>query len=358
MNMQSPPSEIADLVATLSGRQTENGTGRDLRGLERAAVLMLALGEQFGDKIWKLLDDDELRTLSITMSTLGMVEAAAVENLMLEFVSRLSASGAVMGNYEATERLLQQYIAPDRVHTIMDEIRGPAGRNMWEKLSNVQEQVLANYLKNEYPQTVAVVLSRIRPEHAARVLAILPDELALDVVNRMLRMEAVQKDVLERVEQTLRTEFMSSLSQTRRRDAHETMAEIFNNFDRQTETRFLTSLEEQNRESAERIKTLMFTFDDLSKLDTASAQTLMRHVDKDKLAVALKGATDEVRTFFLGNMSTRAAKMLVDDMQAMGPVRLRDVDEAQMLLVNLAKDLAAKGEIMISKNRGDDELVY
>jgi flagellar motor switch protein FliG len=170
-------------------------------------------------------------------------------------------------------------------------------------------------------------------------------------------MEAVQKEVLERVEQTLRTEFMSSLSQTRRRDAHEVMAEIFNNFDRQTETRFMTSLEEANREAAERIKTLMFTFDDLVRLDTGSAQTLLRNVDKDKLAVALKGATEAVRQFFLGNMSTRAAKMLVDDMQAMGPVRLRDVDEAQVMLVNMAKDLAAKGEIIISKTR-DEELVY
>ena len=173
----------------------------------------------------------------------------------------------------------------------------------------------------------------------------------------MLKMEAVQKEVLERVEQTLRTEFMSSLSQTRRRDAHEVMAEIFNNFDRQTETRFMTSLEEANREAAERIKTLMFTFDDLVRLDSGSAQTLLRSLDKDKLAIALKGATEAVRTFFLGNMSTRAAKMLVDDMQSMGPVRLRDVDEAQVMLVNLAKDLAAKGEIIISKTR-DEELVY
>ena len=321
-------------------------------------MLMLALGEQYGEKVWKLLDDDELRTLSITMSTLGTVEAEAVESLLLEFVGRLSASGSLLGNYDATERLLYQYLPTDRVSNIMDEIRGPAGRNMWEKLSNVQEQVLANYLKNEYPQTVAVVLSKIRPEHAARVLAILPEETALDVVMRMLKMEAVQKDVIERVESTLRTEFMSNLSRTRRRDAHEVMAEIFNNFDRQTETRFLTTLEEHNRESAERIKQLMFTFDDLVKLDNASAQTLMRHVDKDKLGIALKGASDAVRQFFLSNMSTRGAKMLVDEMQATGPVRLRDVDEAQALLVNLAKDLAAKGEILISKNRGDEELVY
>jgi len=190
------------------------------------------------------------------------------------------------------------------------------------------------------------------------VLAILPEDMALDVVGRMLKMEAVQKEVIESVEKTLRTEFMSNLSQTRRRDAHEVMAEIFNNFDRQTETRFITALEDENRESAERIKALMFTFDDLVKLDSGSAQTLMRHVDKDKLAVALKSANEEVKGFFMGNMSSRAGKMLMDDMAAMGPVRLRDVDEAQALLVNLAKDLAAKGEITLTKNRADDELVY
>ena len=354
---QKKQAEVANLVAALAHKPPEVPAQRRLSGPERAAILMLSLGEQYGSKIWGLLDDDELRQLSVVMSTLGMVEAENVEKLMLEFVGRLSASGAVMGDYDATERLLQQYLPPERVGGIMDEIRGPAGRNMWEKLSNVPEEVLANYLKNEYPQTVAVVISKLRPEHAARVLAILPEDLSLDVVNRMLRMEAVQKEVIERLEQTLRTEFMSNIAQTRRRDAHEVMAEIFNNFDRQTETRFMTSLEEANREAAERIKTLMFTFDDLVRLDTGSAQTLMRHIDKDKLAIALKGASEPVRQFFLSNMSTRAAKMLVDDMQAMGPVRLRDVDEAQVLLVNLAKDLAAKGEIILSKQR-DDELVY
>src|ERR1700750_2254842 len=354
-----PTNDIESLVATLANRQHDMPKpSKQLTGPERAAVLMLALGEQHGAKIWNLLDDDDLRQLSIVMSTIGTIDATAVEALLLEFVSRMSASGALMGNYDATERLLQQYLPPERVGGIMDEIRGPAGRNMWEKLSNVQEEFLANYLKNEYPQTVAVVLSKIRPEHAARVLAILPEELALDVVNRMLKMEAVQKEVIERVENTLRTEFMSNLSQTRRRDAHEVMAEIFNNFDRQTETRFLTALEEENRDAAERIKALMFTFDDLTKLDAGSAQTLMRNIDKDKLAIALKGANETVRQFFFSNMSSRAAKMLVEDMQALGPVRLRDVDEAQGLLVNIAKDLAAKGEILISKSRGDEELVF
>ena len=200
---QKKQAEVANLVAALAHRPPEPTSARMLTGPERAAVLMLSLGEQYGSKIWGLLDDDELRQLSITMSSLGMIEADAVEKLMVEFVGRLSASGALMGDYDNTERLLQQYLPPERVGGIMDEIRGPAGRNMWEKLSNVPEEVLANYLKNEYPQTVAVVISKLRPEHAARVLAILPEDLALDVVSRMLKMEAVQKEVIERLEQKI-----------------------------------------------------------------------------------------------------------------------------------------------------------
>ncbi|GLK79991.1 flagellar motor switch protein FliG [Methylopila turkensis] len=337
---------------------TRGAAPRALAGIDRAAVLMLALGEEHGASIWPQLDDDEIRALSSAMSSLGPVDIETVEGLLMQFVSNLSTAGALMGTFDSTERLLARLLPKERVGAIMEEIRGPAGRNMWEKLSNVQEAVLANYLKNEYPQTVAVVLSKIRAEHSARVLAILPEDFALDVVRRMLAMEAVQKDILERVEQTLRSELMSNLSQTSRRDAHEQMAEIFNSFDRQTETRFLTKLEEASKDSAERIKQLMFTFDDLQKLDAAGVQTLLRDAPRDKLAVALKGASQTMRDFLMGYMSSRAAKMLIDDMEAMGPVRLKDVDDAQSALVGLTKDLAAKGEIRISKSKGEDELVY
>ena len=347
-------------VAVASGNQSaaEIREVHQLNGAERAAVLMLSLGEEHGGVIWKSLDDEEIRQLSMTMSRLGKIHVAVVEKLIVDFVLEMNRAGALVGNFDSTERLLNQFLPKDRVSTIMEEIRGPAGRNMWEKLSNVQEGILASYLKNEYPQTIAVVLSKIRSDHASRVLAILPEDLALDVVHRMLQMEAVQKDILEKVEQTLRAEFMSSLAQTSRRDAHELMADIFNNFDRQTETRFLTALEENSRESADRIKQLMFTFDDLSRLDAAGMQTLLRSVDKDKLAVALKGASDKMRDFFMQNMSQRAAKMLKEDMEVLGPVRLRDVDEAQSGMVNMAKDLAARGEIQISKKGGEDEMVY
>jgi flagellar motor switch protein FliG len=227
---------------------------------------------------------------------------------------------------------------------------------MWDKLGNVNEEVLASYLKNEYPQTVAVVLSKVRPEHAARVLALLPDSFAMEVVMRMLRMEAVQKDVLDGVEKTLRAEFMSNLARSARRDAHEMMADIFNNLDRQAETRFLNGLEERNRESAERIKSLMFTFDDLQRLSGSAVQMLLRSIEKDRLPVALKGASDKIKELFFSNLSERAAKMLREDMEALGPVKLRDVDEAQAGIVALAKELAAQGQIEISTGK-DEEVI-
>jgi flagellar motor switch protein FliG len=240
----------------------------------------------------------------------------------------------------------------------MEEIRGPAGRTMWDKLGNVNEQVLAAFLKNEYPQTVAVVLSKVKPEHAARVLTALPEDFAIEAVNRMLKMEAVQKDVLDKVEQTLRLEFMSNLARTTRRDPHEVMAEIFNSLDRQTESRFISILEDRSRDAAERIKALMFTFEDLGRLDPGGVQMLLRTVEKDRLGLALKGASESLRDLFFSNMSERAANILREDMEAMGPVRLRDVDEAQSQVVAVAKELANTGKIVLASGRGDDELVY
>jgi flagellar motor switch protein FliG len=256
---------------------------RTLTGPEKAAIMMLALGEEHATKLFTHMDDEEIRELSQTMANLGTVSSTIIERLFVEFAEQISSTGSLVGTYESTERLLLKVLDNDKVNQIMEDIRGPAGRTMWDKLANVNETVLANYLKNEYPQTVAVVLSKIKGEHAARVLAQLPESFAMEVVMRMLRMESVQKEVLDDVERTLRTEFMSNLARTSRRDAHEMMAEIFNNLDRNTESRFLAALEERNRDSAERIKALMFTFEDLSKLDPSGVQTLLRVVDKPPL---------------------------------------------------------------------------
>lgn len=331
---------------------------RSLSGQQKAATFMLAIGIENSARLFERMDDEEIRELSQAMSNLGTISASIVERLFVEFADQLSSAGGLVGSYDSTERLLRASLSDDRVSQIMEEIRGPAGRTMWDKLGNVNESVLANYLKNEYPQTVAVVLSKIRPDHASRVLSVLPENFAMEVIMRMLRMEAVQKEVLDHVEKTLRAEFMTNLARTARRDSHEMMADIFNSLDRNTENRFMTALEERNRESAETIKGLMFTFDDLIRVDQAGIQMLLRQVEKDTLAIALTGAADEVRDLFFSNMSERAGKMLREDMDAMGAVRLKDVDEAQAAVVQTAKALADAGEIVIASGAEEDELIY
>ena len=331
---------------------------RGLTGPQKAAVFILALGQEQSAKIFSRMDDDEIKELSQVMASLGSVSSSVIERLFVDFADQLSSAGSLVGSFDSTERLLAQAIPPERVSQIMEEIRGPAGRTMWDKLGNVNEAVLANYLKNEYPQTVAVVLSKIKADHAARVLGMLPENFAMEVIMRMLRMESVQKEVLDHVEKTLRTEFMTNLARTARRDSHEMMAEIFNNLDRNTESRFISALEERNRESAERIKQLMFTFDDLIRVDGTGIQRLLRQVEKDVLATALKGASEEVKQLFFNNMAERAGKMLKEDIDSMGAVRLRDVDEAQAKIVVVAKALADSGEIVIAGQGEEDELVY
>jgi flagellar motor switch protein FliG len=328
-----------------------------IKGRDKAAILMLMVGEAQCASLFSRMHEDEIKEVSSAIAQLGSVHSSVVEALCVEFTRDIGTQGSLVGTFETTERLLLAALPKDRAAQIMDEIRGPAGRTMWDKLGNVNEAVLANYLKNEYPQTVAVVLSKVKPDHAGRVLSLLPETFSIEVVMRMLRMESVQRDVLDGVERTLRSEFMSNLARTSRRDSHEMMAEIFNSLDRQTENRFVSALEERNREAADRIKALMFTFDDLKRLSSQHIQVLLRNAEKDKLPLALKGASEALRDLFFGNLSERAGRMLQDDIAALGPVKLRDVDEAQASLVMLAKQLAATGEIEISEGGAADEMV-
>ena len=327
-------------------------------GVQRAAALMLALGRDHGGPIWEQLTTDEIKELSACIAQLGRVPSAVVEHLLIQFSGEVSSMASLHGSFETTERLLDGILPPERVKEIMEDIRGPSGRTMWDKLSNVSETVLAGYLKNEYPQTVAVILHKLRSDHAARVLSELPEDMATDVVMRMLRMDTVQKDVILQVEQTLKSEFMTNLSRAQRRDPHETMAEVFNALDRATEETMLTALDEKAPESAERIRALMFTIEDLANLLPAAIQTIVRNSNKRELALALKGAPEDMKKLFFAGMTERAAKLMRDDMAAMGPVRARECEEAQTSLVRLAKSLGDRGEIMLVDPKSDDAMIY
>lgn len=340
------------------GTTNEKDEFKKLKGPQKAAMFMMAIGEETAIKLFSKMEDDEIRELSGIMSNIGKIDADTVEKLIGDFAAGVQASGALVGNYDTTERLLVKALGKGRVDAIMEEIRGPAGRTTWDKLNNVSEEILANFLKNEYPQTIAVVLSKINPDHAARVLMNLNEELSIEVITRMLGMESVKKEVMEGIEKTLRQEFMSNLAKRQTRDSHEMLAEIFNNFDRNSESKFMGKLEERNPESANRVRALMFTFEDLLKIPPAGIQVLLRSVDKDKLGIALKGASDDIKDLFFKNMSERAAKILREDMEGMGPVRIKDVDEAQMHIVTTAKDLSTAGEIVIAGDGEEEQLIY
>jgi flagellar motor switch protein FliG len=327
-------------------------------GARKAAVLLLAVGEDRAANFFTSMDDFEIRDISREMANIGQIDANEVEEVMLEFTDRVGGGGAgIVGGWTATERFLKSFMKDDRVHDFMEEMRGPAGRTTWEKLANVSEDILATYLKNEYPQTVAVIISRIRPNHAARVLGALPEDFAMDVVERILVMDNISREVIESVEESLRNEFMRNLATKNKRDSHELMADIFNNFDRANENKFMELLEKRSEDDAEKIRALMFTFEDLLKADDAGIQTIMREVDKDQLALALKGSSDDMKTRVLSNMSERASKILEEDMQAMGPVRVKDVDEAQMAIVQVAKRLIDEQKVVIAEEGGEDEYI-
>ena len=328
-----------------------------LSGPERAAVVMLALGEETSKPIWASFDEDEMREVTRAIAKLGQVAPDVVEGLLQNFIASLSETNAVSGSAASAHRFLRNVVPADMANAILEDIKGPAGKTMWEKLANVNERVLAGYLRNEHPQTVAVVLSRVRADHAAKVLAALPGLFAEEVIGRMLTLGPIQKEVIDQIEQALRTEFMAALSRGEDRDSLAAIADIFNKFDRATERRFMEALMTKNPDAAERIRALMFIFEDLVCLDPADTQTLLRFVDKSDLALALKGAAVDVSRHFYINMSERAAGILRDDIEIMGGVRQKDVADAQTRIVETAQRLADEGEIVLSKNK-DEELVY
>lgn len=329
-----------------------------LSGAERVSLLLLALGEEQVQKLFALLDESEIKQVATTMANLGKISSTVVEVMFSDFVDQLSSTGALVGSLESTRRLLIKAMPKEKVDSLMEELSGPAGRTMWDKLSNVNEALLANYLRNEYPQTIAVVLARIRPEVSSKVMALLPEGIVMEVVMRMLKMESVRREILDDIERTLKVEFTANIAKAPQRDSYELVAEIFNLMDRPTETKFISALEERNLETAERIKSLMFTFEDILKLNSTAIQSIIRVADKTKLSLALKGANENIQNAFFKSMSERAGKLMKEDMEAMGMVRVRDVDEAQTYIIATTKALSAKGEIVLRNgSEKEDELI-
>jgi flagellar motor switch protein FliG len=328
-------------------------------GVQKAAIMLMTVDEDVASKIFSMMTEDEIREISHAMSGLGKVEPGEVESLVKEFSDEVSSGKNIVGDINNAHKILSKALGADKVATILGDISSPMGKDTWDKLNNVSEDLLSSYLKNEHPQTVALILSKIRTSHASKVLSILPEDFAFEVIRRMINLEPVKREVLIDIEKILQMEFMANLSAKKETDGFEMMAEIFNNFDRSTEGKFFELLDKKDPAISERIRELMFTFEDLLKLDGPSIQTVLRNADKEKLPIALKGATQEIKDLFFKNMSERGAKILVEEIESLGPVRISDVDEAQMSIVNTAKRLADSGEITIPEGDEDEEqMIY
>ncbi|WP_407646557.1 flagellar motor switch protein FliG [Gluconobacter cerevisiae] len=331
---------------------------KNISGVQKVAILMMALGEENCSRLFEQMHEEEIREISSEMTQLGIISSQIVEKVCHEFSQGLGTAEGVVGDLENTEKLLKSTLPANQAAAIMEEIRGPAGRTMWEKLGNVSEIVLANYLKNEYPQTVSVILSRIKPSHAAKVLAILPEEFSLDIMMRMLKTETIQKNVIQSIEKTLRLEFISNIPRGVNRNSHEVLADIFNNFDRRLENRFMIALEERSYNDAEQIKSLMFTFEELTNLSGESLIVLLNQISREVLPLALKGASDRLLQAFLASMSDRAGRILLSEIEDLGPVRVKDVDIAQNEILIVAKGLIDRGEIdMIDQQQPGNEMI-
>ncbi|MEM1103032.1 MAG: flagellar motor switch protein FliG [Pseudomonadota bacterium] len=329
-----------------------------LNGSEKAAVMLLTLGEDRASPILERLEENEVRLVSRAMADLGTISASLLEDLIKKFTQRFAKGGSIIGSQATAERMLKSFLPADKVSDIMNYIKGPGGRSTWEKMAIVNEGMLAKYLQGEHPQTVAVVLSKVAPDNAARVLHDLPEELVKDVLSRMINLKSVPKEILSDIEEMLQKDLMMNYAVINQSNNFEHMAEILNRTEGDSMDPVFEALEERHPEAVAQIKQLMFTFDDLIELDSKSLSTVVRSCDTDTLVYALKGCDERVRQIFLSNMSERAGAILEDSIESIGPVLVRDVENAKAAILRKARELAESDAIVITREGAEQQLVY
>ena len=316
-----------------------------LSGAERAAILLLGMQPEHMGKLMDLLNEDEIRTISRTMSRLGKVDPTVAEAVFNDFSDQIAVGGGILGTHQTTERLLRSVLVgrDELVDSILQEISGPPKNNTWERVTTVEARTLAEYLGNEHPQVAAVVLSQLFADYAAQVLAQLPVESAADIMVRVLEVPAVNREILDDIERALRNDLGMDLSHEKKKDPHNYMADLIGRVNSDTEARLLGSLESMSPQHAALVRKHMFTFADLVRVGPASIQALLQECDKSRLALALKLSDEATRQIFLANMSERQAKMFREELDSGGTPRKPEVEEAQKEIVLLAKALSAAG---------------
>ncbi len=325
-----------------------------LTGSEKSAILFLCLGEERGSALMQQLDTKEISQITRAISAMGEVQAEIVEEVMREFGQKVSSYGGITGSVEAARGLLNGFLPEDRVAEILDEIQGSGTGDIWKDVSQLDEKMLADHLRKEHNQTVAVILSKITPDAVAKVLPLLGNDRSVDLVERMVTMEELPSQAIQAIEDSLRRDVLAKAGHNAEAEAEKKLVKVFNKLDTKLFEGLSRDLEEKIPEKIRAIKQKMFVFDDLGKLKANALARVMREVTGNNLPLALRGAEKEVREHFLGSMPARSRDMLIDEMKAMGPVKAREVKAAQSEMVEIALQLAEAGEVELPDSDEDD----
>lgn len=325
-----------------------------LTGPEKSAILFLCLGEERGGALMQQLETSEISKITRAISAMGEVQAEIVEEVMREFGQKISGYGGITGSVEAARGLLKGFLPEDRVDEILMEIEGSNTGDLWKDLSLLDEKMLADHLRKEHNQTVAVILSRISPDAVAKVLPLLGEERSVDLVERMVAMEQLPTEAIRAIEESLRHEVLAKAGHNAEAEAEKQLVKVFNKLDTKLFDTLSRGLEDKIPDKLRSIKQKMFVFDDLINIQASALAKVMREVTGNNLPLALRGAEKEVREHFLNSMPARSRDMLVDEMKAMGPVKSRDVKAAQSEMVEVALRLADAGEIELPDSDDED----
>ncbi|WP_029893426.1 flagellar motor switch protein FliG [Desulfohalovibrio reitneri] len=327
----------------------------DFTGNEKSAILLLALGEKFTSEVFKRMERNEIAAVSRSMLELESVPKEQVEEVLREFNETMAyGQELLMGGVDQVKKLLTKSLDGDTAKFIMDQLELDAGPAPFRELENVSPRILAQILRNEHPQTLALILGHLHPDQAADLLQNLPTGVRSEVLMRLAKLEAVAEDMLMEVDKVLQSQLIAMGGKEGKKvGGVNAVAEVLNAVDRQTEEEVLSEIEEESAQMAEEIRNLMFVFEDVKGLDDRSIRELLKEVANDELTTALKGASDELKEKFFKNLSERAATMIREDLEIMGPVRLSDVESAQQNIVKAVRRLEAEGRIVIGRGSGD-----
>lgn len=331
---------------------------QDLSGKQKAAVLLISLGTELSSKVLKSLREDEIEDLTMEIANLRRVSPDVKERVQEEFYQISKAQDYIAaGGIEYAREMLEKAMGTGKAHEIINKLTATLQIRPFDFARKTEPGQLLNFIQNEHPQTIALVMSYLNPEQAGVLLSALPANQQVEVAKRIATMDRTSPEVLREVEGVLEKKLSSYVMQDFTiAGGVETAVSILNRVDRGTEKTIMEALEEEAPELADEIKKRMFVFEDVVMLDDRSIQRVLRDVDMKDLAMALKTASAEVSNLIYKNMSKRAVEMLKEDIGLMGPVRLRDVEEAQQKIVNVIRQLEETGEIIISRG-GEDEIV-